>query len=107
MTRSVFASLGFCLFAAIQCGAVAAADKATCGGIAGKKCSASNEYCAVAPGKCQVADVAGTCEKKPELCPAIVLPVCGCDKKTYNNACEAARAGISVDFTGKCEKTAK
>jgi hypothetical protein len=28
--------------------------------------------------------------------------VCGCDDKTYSNACVAASAGVSVQATGAC-----
>jgi hypothetical protein len=30
------------------------------------------------------------------------FPVCGCDNKTYPNACSAARAGSSVAYLGPC-----
>ena len=48
----------------------------------------------------------GTCETIPEGCVLIVEPVCGCDGRTYNNACEAARVGVSVDHWGPCDMVA-
>ncbi|MGO3181598.1 MAG: Kazal-type serine protease inhibitor domain-containing protein [Aequorivita sp.] len=31
-------------------------------------------------------------------------PVCGCDGKTYSNACVAERAGVSSSVQGDCDK---
>ena len=32
-----------------------------------------------------------------------LVPVCGCDGKTYSNACEARRAGVSPQRDGECD----
>ncbi|HEY5960969.1 MAG TPA: DUF6748 domain-containing protein [Polyangiaceae bacterium] len=74
---------------------------AVCGTIVGLAC-AEGQYCDFGLGQCQVADAAGTCQPVPEVCPTIFNPVCGCDGKTYSNACSAASAGISVDHAGAC-----
>lgn len=31
-----------------------------------------------------------------------IIPVCGCDGQTYNNACEANGAGVNVVHQGAC-----
>jgi len=75
----------------------------TCGGIANLPC-ASVEYCKYpADALCGAADRTGTCEAIPQVCADIFDPVCGCDDKTYPNACEAAGQGVSVVREGECE----
>ena len=45
---------------------------------------------------------AGTCAPLPQMCQTLLLPVCGCDGKTYPNACSAAAVGINVAAKGEC-----
>lgn len=62
------------------------------------QCGKGN-YCARDAGKC---DEPGICAVRPRICPLIVAPVCGCNNKTYNNGCEAHRAGVNIKHDGKC-----
>ena len=38
------------------------------------------------------------------VCTKQFDPVCGCNNKTYGNACEAEAAGITVFTKGECVK---
>ena len=44
----------------------------------------------------------GLCQPRPDTCPGVVDPVCACNGMTYNNACEANRAGQTVARAGAC-----
>ncbi|HEX3695140.1 MAG TPA: Kazal-type serine protease inhibitor domain-containing protein [Polyangia bacterium] len=77
----------------------------TCGGIGGLHCASASEYCEMKPGDCAIADAAGTCAPKPQVCTANEDLVCGCDGKTYSNECVAATVGVSIRATGPCSGT--
>ncbi|MBG70201.1 MAG: hypothetical protein CMN06_08810 [Roseibacillus sp.] len=67
------------------------------------ECTSNNdcpgsEYCLFTRG----CGGSGFCQSRPEFCLAVWDPVCGCDGRTYGNACEAAAAGVSVLRSGVC-----
>ena len=73
-------------------------------GTRGASACGAGEFCNYEPDKdCGATDRGGSCEVKPAACTADFTPVCGCDDKTYGNACTAHAAGVSVKSSGECE----
>ncbi|WP_437624799.1 hypothetical protein [Sorangium sp. So ce1151] len=65
---------------------------------------AAGLYCSYTPEDvCGWADASGLCAERPASCAEVYLPVCGCDNRTYANACKAAMGGVAVYAHGECE----
>ncbi|GMU24391.1 MAG: hypothetical protein AMXMBFR13_44650 [Phycisphaerae bacterium] len=61
------------------------------------------EYCAHPSYQC---DSPGSCTPIPvQYCFMVWLPVCGCDGRTYSNACVAETSGVSIKAQGECTCT--
>ena len=78
-----------------------------CGGKLGLKCSGGfNKYCDYSA-TCGSDDTLGVCRPAGDVCAQVYEPVCGCDGKTYSNACMASVAHQSVVHKGECVDESK
>jgi len=86
---------------AVQTSEALSVSAAICGGPRDLQCR-KTAYCQTPVGRCAGPKQFGTCHARPQICPDVFNPVCGCDGQTYANTCQAARAGTSVAHTGAC-----
>ena len=95
------AACGRCIVLGIGCTPPTCRDAGTiihCGGLFDPPCGdgmfCDNPECSSFGG--------GICQPRPDACSDPVMRVCGCDRTTYDNACEAHRARTSVAHAGAC-----
>lgn len=82
-------------FDQFQCPIADCASSADCG---------SDEYCYFEGETCGEDGSLGTCRGRILLCPAVIIPTCGCDLVIYDSECAAAYAGVSVTAFDRCSE---
>ena len=73
----------------------------TCDGRLGIRCD-KGLWCDHRPGQCHAVSPSGKCIEIP--IPLIDKPVCGCDRRTYENDKVRQAAKVHKDHEGKCKK---
>ena len=96
----VFAAVAPAAFAAP---ASSVLDEGVACDVTGGKACKAGLYCKRPFGAC-VADPGGrgACTPTPDICTDEVKPVCGCNGKTYPNACMAEIDDASIAHEGSC-----
>ena len=76
---------------------------AACGGRTSATCG-PDLYCDFPGNTCGAADEPGRCMPRPASCPTLFVPelTCGCDRRVYPSACDAALAGTDLNQGAAC-----
>ncbi len=64
-----------------------------------------DQFCECPVGTCNT--TGGTCVTKPQACPQVFAPVCGCNGTTYPNDCARQAAGACKLHDGACEPSCR
>jgi len=80
-----------------------APNECPCGGPDGVACE-DGRYCQLPTAACLGPSASGQCKAPPTQCTSVKSLVCGCDGVIYDNACQAAKAGVSITGTTTCNK---
>merc|ERR1739848_789537 len=66
----------------------------------------TEQFCHMTDGKChnlaRSEKVGGRCKTPAMMCTMHIEPVCGCNGKTFSNACQANSARMSIAHEGMC-----
>jgi hypothetical protein len=103
-SKSMFIRMVLAAFAGLAlmaCGASANAAP-RCGGPGHARCD-PGFFCQKGVGVCERPDARGVCVRKPRFCDFLEDPVCGCDGRTYTNACTASENGVNIARRGACD----